>query len=277
MLSIPKDCIDNFSIFYYDSPNYGKHIINNSEAYDSFLNVVKEKKVDQINIELLNDNENNINNIDKKKDEDDLFNNPYKESFYEEDNKINEEDDKKQNSGNILNNIENENDYEAIEFSFLEEKKSSKDKNENQLNINNNINENKNNIKINNLIKDEIKKEEVPPLGLYNPDVITSIDYKIKKNAYESRNNNNIAFTTTFNKKKKKKNNIEVNCINSNLGPGYYYHEKRNIDTKLSPVFHLPEFKKNSNPNININVGPGKYNIDSYNEWSKKSFNINYV
>jgi hypothetical protein len=24
-------------------------------------------------------------------------------------------------------------------------------------------------------------------------------------------------------------------------------------------------------------VGPGKYNIDSYNEWSKKSFNINYV
>jgi hypothetical protein len=137
--------------------------------------------------------------------------------------------------------------------------------------------ERQNNIKINNLIKDEIKKEEIPPLGLYNPDVITSIDYKIKKNAYESRNNNNIAFTTTFNKKKKKKNNIEVNCINSNLGPGYYYHEKRNIDTKLSPVFHLPEFKKNSNPNININVGPGKYNIDSYNEWSKKSFNINYV
>ena len=153
MLSIPKDCIDNFSIFYYDSPNYGKHIINNSEAYDSFLNAVKEKKVDKINIELSNDNENNINNIDKKKEEDDLFNNPYKESFYEVENKINEEEDMKQNSDIILNNIEKENDYEAIEFSFLEEKKSSKDKNENELNINNNnINENNNkgNIKINN-------------------------------------------------------------------------------------------------------------------------------
>ena len=158
MLSIPKDCIDNFSIFYYDSPNYEKHNIKNSEAYDLFLNSVKEKKTDKINIELLNDNdndnENNKNNIDKKKDEDDLFNNPYKESFYE-DNKINEEEDMKQNSGNILNNIENENDYEAIEFSFLEEKKQSKDKNENQLNMNNNnnnINENNNkeNIKINN-------------------------------------------------------------------------------------------------------------------------------
>ena len=153
MLSIPKDFIDNFSIFYYDSPNYGKHIIKNSEAYDSFLNAVKEKKVDKINIELSNDNENNINNIDKKKEEDDLFNNPYKESFYEVDNKINEEEDMKQNSDIILNNIEKENDYEAIEFSFLEEKKSSKDKNENELNINNNnINENNNkgNIKINN-------------------------------------------------------------------------------------------------------------------------------
>ena len=149
MLSIPKDCLDNFSIFYYNSPNDGKHIIKNSEAYKSFLNAVKEKKADKINIELSNENENNI---DQKKDEDDLYNNPYKESFYEVDNKINEEEDMKQISGNILNNIENEKDYEAIEFSFLEEKKSSKDKNENQININNNINENKNkeNININN-------------------------------------------------------------------------------------------------------------------------------
>jgi len=152
MLSIPKECIDNFTFFYYDSPNYGKHIIKNSEAYDLFLNAVREKKADIINIELSSDNINENNNIDKKKDEDDLFNNPYKESFYEDDNKINEEEDMKQNSGNILNNIENEKDIEAIEFSFLEEKKSSNDKKENQLDINNNINEssNKEKIQINN-------------------------------------------------------------------------------------------------------------------------------
>ena len=131
-------------------------------------------------------------------------------------------------------------------------------------------------IKVNNLVKDENKDGEVPPLGTYNPDIINSIDYKIKKRAYESRNNN-IAFTTTFYRKKKKKNNIEVNCENSNLGPGYYYHDKKIIDTRLSPAFHLPEFKRNLNTNMNTIVGPGKYNIDSYNEWSKKSFNINYV
>ena len=136
--------------------------------------------------------------------------------------------------------------------------------------------ERQDNIKVNNLVNDESKDEDNPPLGLYNPDIINSIDYKIKKKVYETRNSD-VAFSSTFNKKKKKKSNIEINCEDSNLGPGYYYHEKKRKDNKLSPVFHLPEFKRNIYSNLNTNLGPGKYNLNSYNDWSKKSFNINYV
>ena len=131
------------------------------------------------------------------------------------------------------------------------------------------------NIKMNNLITNRLNNEEIPPIGLYNPGIINSIDYNIKKKIYESRNDN-VAFTTTFNKKKKKKN-INIDCEESNLGPGYYYREKKKNDDQLSPVFHLPEFKTKSNINTDIMVGPGDYNLNSYNDWTKKSFNINYV
>jgi len=128
--------------------------------------------------------------------------------------------------------------------------------------------------KINNS-SDELK-DSVPPIGLYNPDIVSSIDYKVKKNVYETKNQK-VAFSSSFNKRKKKKNNIVINCENSNLGPGYYYHERKKIDNKLSPPFHLPEFKRNIKSNVNIFVGPGKYELDSYNTWNKKSFNINFV
>ena len=133
-----------------------------------------------------------------------------------------------------------------------------------------------NNTKMNNLINNIIKEEEdVPPIGLYNPEIVNSIDYKVKKKAYESRNNN-VAFNTTFNKKNKKKN-IVIDCEESNLGPGYYYRDKKKKDNKISAVFHSPEFKRNINTNLNINIGPGKYNLNSYNDWTKKSFNINFI
>ena len=127
--------------------------------------------------------------------------------------------------------------------------------------------------KINNSINE--LKDSVPPIGLYNPEIVTSIDYKVKKNVYESKNQK-AAFSSSFNKRKKK-NNIVINCENPNLGPGYYYHERKKIDNRLSPPFHLPEFRRNLKSNINILVGPGKYDLDSYNTWNKKSFNINFV
>ena len=67
-------------------------------------------------------------------------------------------------------------------------------------------------------------------------------------------------------KKKKIKNKIDKNNIN--IGPGYYYHEKKQTNLKPSPQFYSSQYNnsdkwfKNSNPN----VGPGKYY-----EWNKKS------
>ena len=122
----------------------------------------------------------------------------------------------------------------------------------------------------------KINKDKIPPIGTYNPGMIFSIDYNNKKKVFETKNSKS-AFETTFNKKKKIKNKIDKNNIN--IGPGYYYHEKKQTNLKPSPQFYSSQYNnsdkwfKNSNPN----VGPGKYDINNYYEWNKKSFNINFV
>ena len=122
----------------------------------------------------------------------------------------------------------------------------------------------------------KITKDKIPPIGTYNPDLIFSIDYNNKKKVFETKNSKS-AFETTFNKKKKIKNKIDKN--NVNIGPGYYYHEKKQTNLKPSPQFYSSQYNnsdkwfKNSNPN----VGPGKYDINDYYEWNKKSFNINFI
>ena len=124
--------------------------------------------------------------------------------------------------------------------------------------------------------KNLLNKEKSPPIGTYNPGMLFSIDYNNRKKVFETKNNK-VAFKSTFNKKKKKiKNKIEDNNIN--IGPGYYYHEKKKKDLKPSPQFYISSYEndkwfQDSNPN----VGPGKYDIDNYYEWNKKSFNINFI
>ena len=120
--------------------------------------------------------------------------------------------------------------------------------------------------------------EKCPPIGAYNPQMIYSIDYNNKKKVFESKNSK-AAFESTFNKKKKKiKNKIDRNN-NINIGPGYYYHEKKTQNLKPSPQFYIlrnnnsDKWFQDSNPD----VGPGKYDIENYYEWNKKSFNINFV
>ena len=163
MLQISEEMIKNFIIYYINSSDNKKKLIDNSVNYIFFLDSVKNNKTDKIYIELTNNIENNeeinnnnkliikedkenLNNIQKedKKDDCDLLNNPYKESFCD-DKKINENEKEiiKKNSDNILNNIDDDN--ESLEFSFLDEKKVSKD---------NNCIDNKKKIKINKNIDD---------------------------------------------------------------------------------------------------------------------------
>ena len=172
MLQIEKEMIKTFKIYYNNSSDNKQYFIENSINYILFLNSVKNNNTDIIYIELSDNKENkieinnnnnqniNINlNLNKQqkneeKDEDDNLINPYKESFIPENKKLSDELIIKHNSnssGNILNNIDDNND--SIEFSFLDEKKLSKENinYNNNININNNRNENKiNNINNNN-------------------------------------------------------------------------------------------------------------------------------
>jgi hypothetical protein len=140
-----------------------------------------------------------------------------------------------------------------------------------------NIHKNKN-LPIKKISRDSNKliKEKAPPIGLYNPDMAFTIDYKNKKKVFETKNNK-VAFDTTYNKKKKHKKSISYNNIN--IGPGYYYHEKVNKNLRPSPQFHIPENESKNKwfTNSNSNIGPGQYDINNYFDWNKKSFNINFV
>ena len=122
-----------------------------------------------------------------------------------------------------------------------------------------------------------LAREKAPPIGLYNPDMIFTIDYKNKKKVFETKNNK-VAFDSTYNKKKKQKK-IKSYDNNINIGPGYYYHEKINKNLRPSPQFHISEndSKKKRFTNSNSNIGPGHYDINGYFDWNKKSFNINFV
>ena len=141
-----------------------------------------------------------------------------------------------------------------------------------------NINKNKNlNLPIKNIVLDskQLNKERAPPIGLYNPDMAFTIDYKNKKKVFETKNNK-VAFDSTYNKKKKKSKKSDSN---DNIGPGYYYHEKINKNLRPSPQFHLSDYdsRKKWFINSNPNIGPGQYDINNYFDWNKKSFNINFV
>ena len=139
------------------------------------------------------------------------------------------------------------------------------------------INNNKSNLFKKFNFKKKLNKEKSPPIGMYNPGMIFSIDYNNKKKIFEKKNNK-VAFESTYNKNNKNKKDINTNKNNINIGPGYYYHEKKNQNLKPSPQFYIHHNESNKwFQSNNPNVGPGKYDVDNYYEWNKKSFNINFV
>ena len=124
--------------------------------------------------------------------------------------------------------------------------------------------------------KNVLGKEKSPPIGTYNPGMVLSIDYNNKKKAFEAKNKK-VAFRSTYDKRKKKIK-TKIDPYNINIGPGYYYHEKKKTDLKPSPQFYINSYETDKwFQNANPDVGPGKYDINNYYEWNKRSFNINFV
>ncbi len=111
-----------------------------------------------------------------------------------------------------------------------------------------------------------IGKEEqpMPSVGSYNPR--NSIEYNVMQKAH--RFNKNIPFNT------KEERFIKKIVKDGHLGPGYYYKEKKK---KYKKVVLSPIKKFKSENSSSTNVGPGQYELESYFDWNKKSYNILFV
>ena len=128
---------------------------------------------------------------------------------------------------------------------------------------------NYNHIEYNNINKNN-RSESVPPVGLYRPEMIYSIDYRNRKKILENKNVDGVAFDSGVDKKSMKKSQTGVN-----IGPGYYFKEKFIRNVQNYPPFN--QSSKKNDYNVNSFNGPGDYIIDSYYDWNKRSFNVNFV
>ena len=115
-------------------------------------------------------------------------------------------------------------------------------------------------------------KFNVPPIGTYNPYIITTIDYKNKSriNTFTDKN------VVGFGSQTKKGRAFELKDNNKYLGPGIYYRNREKV-VKQNRVPFNQNMKRFDYDEKNRNPGPGTYDTNSYDEWNKKSHNILFV
>ena len=125
-----------------------------------------------------------------------------------------------------------------------------------------------------------------PGVGVYNPDIISSIKYNFEyKNQFKNQINNektgiknnyeHIALKRVKEIKEKEKRLMEL------LGPGRYFNiinrtlsnsvDKTNPN--IRPPFGVGENKYENNKQ-NLCPGPGQYNINSYYNWITRTYNV---
>ena len=111
-----------------------------------------------------------------------------------------------------------------------------------------------------------------PGVGSYEPDKVISIAYKNRKKAKERKENEKLKIAFDSHMKDEK----QLNELKSNLGPGIYYKE---INSK-SPVIRSP-FQSGVDRMKDVKKGsglePGHYNIGSYYDWNKMTYNVSYL
>ena len=148
--------------------------------------------------------------------------------------------------------------------------------------------ENNKNLKWNNVYKnyksdlelikelDKIPKEEYnyPPVGFYNPNIVSSMEYEIKSKINPYLDEKNVGFGT-----QEKKGMSLINGENNiNIGPGKYYKNKKPDKKQNSVAFNQSNKRFNYDKESNKYIpGPGAYDINSFENWNKKSHNILFV
>ena len=114
----------------------------------------------------------------------------------------------------------------------------------------------------------------IPGVGYYNPQIISSIGYKIL-----SKENKIQSIIAPFNSCQERFLNKSHSSNNIFVGPGSYNNNVSSFNFKVNnSVFNNNQSKllkeKNS---IQNNIGPGSYQQFNYNDWNKKSFNVLFV
>ena len=147
-------------------------------------------------------------------------------------------------------------------------------------------------------------KNDIPGPGYYNPDKIRKhistkkfirnekkefkeknflypINYDIKTIEYKNKkklNSTNLKNVTFF--RCNPSNEMKKSLSSKNLGPSsqYYYHDKKYQYKQIFPAFNKSQEKKiEFIKNCDLKIGPGQYNLNSYFDWNKKSYNISYI
>lgn len=124
----------------------------------------------------------------------------------------------------------------------------------------------------------EEKNPPVPGVGSYNPDIVHSMGYKIAKNINKFNKS-----SAPFNVVERRFTSNVKKTAAENIGPGQYYKDKTEKVILMNLLNNSPPFntgaEKNSN-NVNKNnseSGPGSYDLGSYFDWNKKSYNVQFV
>lgn len=121
---------------------------------------------------------------------------------------------------------------------------------------------------------DDRSRDDIPPIGTYNPDQILNLDYKIAKNCAK---NSLVEAPFNITKTRPRFDYFEKNKgVSCNLGPGVYYKESSKVQKQIKNPFNNGDLRfRDIKPKYE--TSNKEYNSNSYNDWNKKTFNILYV
>ena len=113
-----------------------------------------------------------------------------------------------------------------------------------------------------------------PSVGFYNPGIVSSMEYEIKSKVNPYLDEKIVGFGT-----QEKKGMSLINPENNvNTGPGKYYKTKKGSITQNNAPFNQSNKRfKYEEPSNKYIPGPGAYDINSFEDWNKKSHNILFV
>ena len=111
-----------------------------------------------------------------------------------------------------------------------------------------------------------------PGVGSYEPDKVMSIAYKNRKKAKDRKENEKLKIAFDSHMKDEK----QLSELKNNLGPGIYYKE---LPIKVTPITSpfMNGVERMKDGKVGSGLEPGHYDIGSYFDWNKKTYNVSYL